>query len=676
MCGIAGEIVLQPGRRVVREAIPAMASLIAHRGSDDWGYVVDPRDEVLLLNTRLSIVDLAGGRQPLANEDQTIWVTLNGECYGFEEQARSLESRGHRFRTRTDTEVLVHLYEELGEGFVDRLRGEYAFALHDRRRGVCYLVRDRFGVKPLVYTVTGPSLVFASEVKALLAHPGVTASLDEEQIFHTFGGIFIPDRTFFRGIRQVEPASIIRIDVGAGLSSPRRYWDFPFPRHQAETAALSPRAEADAIDGFRDALYEATRVRLHGDVEVGAYLSGGVDSATIVHAARAQGARMHAFTVGFEGAGYDETARAAEVARGAGVEHHVVRIGAGDLADPFVGSVWHAEAPVINAHGAAKFLLSRLARSAVKVVLTGEGADELLAGYPQFRHQSLLAAAQRAPADPDARRALAAFTASAGVYSGIVQAGGYVSYDEIVARFGAYPYALLKTFVYQGRLRWLVSAGFRDRASGYDTLTALERALGPRAFDGLDPIAASQYLLFRTELPGYILVSLGDREEMAHGVEGRVPFLDHHVVERACALPLALKMRGDENKYILRRLLADVAPEAAARPKQIFLAPSTTALGLDRRRSPLDAWLDGRIVREAGIFNPATIWALRRLVRLATPGSRLHAGAEAVIVFALSVHLLHDLFCRDFASARRRFAPDPARFDLVAGNVERQVPRV
>jgi asparagine synthase (glutamine-hydrolysing) len=672
MCGIAGEIVLEPGRQVAREAIPAMASLIAHRGPDDWGYVVDPRGEVLLLNTRLSIVDLSGGRQPIANEDQTIWVTLNGECYGFEQQARWLESRGHRFRTRTDTEVLVHLYEEIGERFVERLRGEYAFALHDRRRGVCYLVRDRFGVKPLVYAVTGRSLVFASEVKALLAHPGVEAALDEEQLFHTFGGIFMPDRTFFRGIRQVEPASFIRVDVGAGVSSPRRYWDFPFPRHQAETAVPSAREEADAVDAFRDVLHEAARVRLHGDVEVGAYLSGGVDSTAIVRAARAAGARMKVFTVGFEGPDYDETARAAEVARHFGVEHHVLRIGAGDLADPFVGSVWHAEAPVINAHGAAKFVLSRLAGSSVKVVLTGEGADELLAGYPQFRHQRLLAARERAPADPDIRRELEAFTASAGVFSGIVQTRAYASYDDVVARFGAYPYAILKTFAYQRRLRWLVSSAFSDRARGFDTLAALERSLGPRAFDGLDPVAASQYLLFRTELPGYILVSLGDREEMAHGVEGRVPFLDHHVVEHACALPLSLKMRGDENKYILRRMLAGVAPEAAARPKQIFLAPSTTALGLDRRRSSLDAWLDPRTVREAGIFNPATIWALRRLVRLAPPGSRVQAGAEAVIVFALSVHLLHDLFCRDFANARRRFAPDPARFDLVAGNVERQ----
>jgi len=630
---------------------------------------------VLLLNTRLAIVDTAGGRQPLANEDGQIWVTLNGECYGFERQRRWLESRGHRFRTRTDTEVLVHLYEELGEAFVEHLRGEYAFALHDRRRGVCLLVRDRFGVKPLVFVEHRGRLVFASEVKALFADDTIERTLDRDQVLHALSGVYLPHRTFFKGVRQVEPGAFLRVDVGRGWTSVR-YWNLPFRRGGADSmegawsdSASTARRDADAIAQFGDKLREATQVRLHGDVEVGAYLSGGVDSTAVLHAIGEGATAVRTFTVGFDDARFDETPTASMVAEHFHAPHHVVSVDSNALAEAFVASQWHSETPAMNAHGAAKFALSRLASSHVKAVLTGEGADELLAGYPQFQHQQLIEACRQSPHDRDAAARLKQFTSVNTLSAGITPFQRYAHYEEVVSRFGAYPYMAARVFALQRRTRWLVSPECRRAMSGFDTLTALEEAIGPRALEGLDPISASQAALFRTQLPAYILTNLGDRPEMAHGVEGRTPFLDHELVELGCALPMRLKLQPHRNKHVLRCLVEKVVPAVGMRPKTVFLAPSVRALGLDGRRSPLDEWLAPRAVREAGVFSPLAVGLLRRVIRHSPTAARASATAEAVLVFALSVSVLEGLFCRGFAAARARYAPDPARFPLESGRV-------
>jgi len=668
MCGIAGQIAIASGVRVDREVVPQTAALLAHRGPDGWGYAVDPAESVLLLNTRLAIVDAVGGRQPLTNEDGQIWVTLNGECYGFERQRRWLESRGHRFRTRTDTEVLVHLYEELGESFVERLRGEYAFALHDRRRGVCLLARDRFGVKPLVFTEHRGRLLFASEVKALFADDTIERVLDREHVLHAVSGVFLPQRTFFKGVRHVEPGAFVRAEVGRGWTSVR-YWNLPFRSNPDDSAEPRP-GDADAIARFGDKLREATQVRLHGDAKVGAYLSGGVDSAAVLNAICESGSAAPAFTVGFEDSRFDETAAASLVAQRLGAAHHVIGVDSARLADAFVASEWHSETPVINAHGAAKFMLSRLASAHVKVVLTGEGADELLAGYPQFRHQQLIEACRQSPRDRQAAALLKQFISSNTVVAGITPFESYPHYEQIVARFGAYPYTAARVFPLQGKIRWVLSAECRRTMSGVDTLASLEGAVGARALAGLDPISASQAVLFRTQLPGYILVNLGDRQEMAHSVEGRTPFLDHELVELACALPMRLKLAVHRNKHVLRSLLDRVLPTASVRPKNIFMAPSTRALGLDGSMSSLDDWLSPRAVREAGVFSPLALSALRRIVRHTPHGSRSSSMAEAALVFAVSVSVLDGLFCRGFAAAKARYAPDPARFDLESGRVD------
>jgi asparagine synthase (glutamine-hydrolysing) len=668
MCGIAGQIAIASGASVDRNLVPQTAALLAHRGPDGWGYTVDPTQHVLLLNTRLAIVDTAGGRQPLANEDGQVWVTLNGECYGFERQRQWLESRGHRFRTRTDTEVLVHLYEELGEAFLERLRGEYAFALHDRRRGVCLLVRDRFGIKPLVFTEHRGRLTFASEVKALFADEAIERTLDREHVLHALSGVFLPQRTVFQGVRHVEPGTFVRVDVGRGWRAVR-YWSLPF-RREGDDAAAPARGDADTVAAFADKLCEATRVRLHGDVEVGAYLSGGVDSAAVLHAIGAGAHAVPAFTVGFDDPRFDETAAAHLVAQHFGSPHHVVKVDSEGLAQAFVASLWHSETPVMNGHGAAKFVLSRLAGAHVKAVLTGEGADELLAGYPQFQHQQLIEACRQSPHDREAAARLRQFISANNVSAGITPIERYAHYEQVVAQLGAYPYAAARLFPLQRTIRWLLSPEGRRQMSGFGTLGSLEAALGARAFDGLDPISASQAALFRTQLPGYILANLGDRPEMAHGVEGRTPFLDHELVELGCALPTRLKLQPHRNKHVLRCLVEKALPGAGARPKNLFLAEPMRALGAGGGSATLDQWLAPRAVREAGVFSPLAVNLLRRVVRHAPPGTRTSAMAEMVLVFAISISVLDGLFCRTFQTARSQYSPDPARFDLESGRVD------
>jgi asparagine synthase (glutamine-hydrolysing) len=661
MCAIAGEISLTPGGRVRLDAAGPMAAALRHRGPDQWGWWTPDDRSVALVNARLAIVDLDGGRQPLANEDGSVWVTFNGEIYGFERLMADLAARGHRFRTRTDTEVIAHLYEEYGARFTDHLRGEFALALHDVRAKTTLLVRDRFGIKPLFYARTPSALVFASEMKGLFAHPDVSPSLNRDEALHMLGGVFLPGHTLFEGVRQVEPGTMLR--VTRDRVETERYWAVDL--HAAEGA--SPMDDRDVVAEFSARLAESIRLRLHGDVEPGVYLSGGVDSAAVTRGMADTGRRIQAFTVGFAGAAYDETARATEVASSRGVEHHVVRVGPLDLADPFVASVWHAEAPVINAHAAAKFVLSGLAARHVKVVLTGEGADETLVGYDQFRHQQHLDVLRRDPGDRAARAAMRDLLRRTGTLSGTIPITRYPDEARVRRLFGCYPYPLAKSPYYQPRLRALLCAPLRARSRTLDSLAELAPLLDRAALASLPAVAQSQHVLIATELPGYVLSTLGDRMEMAHSVEGRTPFLDHPLVEYVNRLPLRFKLRHDVDKWVLREAGRD-GRDAVSAPKRPFMAPSLSTLGLDRRHGPLDRYFDRALIEEAGIFNPSAIAALRLGARILPAGTRAQAVCEAATVLALSVHVLFDLYCRRLRESLERYRC-PARVEAGDGAV-------
>ena len=670
MCGIAGEFVLEPDRVIDPDALLPMLAVLAHRGPDDCGYYQDDRRQTMLLHTRLSIVDLSGGRQPIPNEDGTIWVIANGEIYDFQRITRELEARGHRFRTRSDSEVIVHLYEEHGEDFPERLRGEFAIALYDERKQALYLVRDRFGIKPLYYTIVGGSLVFASEMKALFCRPGVTATFDPESLYHLLGTVFQPGATIFKNVKQVEPGCFVR----ASRSHVRqiRYWDLSFARAEHGPAAQGDAAADDLVEEFRHLLEEAVRLRLHGDVDVGVYLSGGIDSSIIASMmARLAGTPVKAFTIGFEDHKYDETERATQVARKLGLDHRVLRLGAGALAPHFVKSLWHTELPFLNAHGTAKFLLSRLAAADVTVVLTGEGSDEVLAGYGQFKHGLMLDAVHENPADRAARRRLKEFLAADGPLGGITRATSYREYDRVFDLFGSYPYVVLRCLVCQKVLWPLLSKEFRRRVATVDSVAELAGRIDRSMIEGLPAPWPSQYVVFKTDLASYTLNLGGDRTEMANSIEGRLPFLDHKLVEFGCRLPTTLLLRDGREKYILRRAFADVVPESAQPKKKVFLAPTTSALGLDTTGPLVETYLSPRFVREAGIFEPQMLKLLRRALRILPKGSYYHSACEGALVLALSLHVLYDLFCKNFSSSAVSFS-HPSRM----GRLEARQARV
>ena len=664
MCGIAGEYSWRADRPVVDETVVPMVSVLAHRGPDEWGYYVDPQRRALLLHSRLAVVDVEHGRQPLSNEDRTIWVTFNGEIYDFQRITEELRGRGHTFRTRSDTEVIVHLYEEHGESFVDKLRGEFAFALYDQKRATLYLIRDRFGIKPLYYSAVGGTVVFASEMKALFRHPGVGAELDHDSVYTTLCSLLLPSATLFKNVSQVEPGCFLRVRT-TGVQAVR-YWDLPL----VPESPMPVRNEQEVVEEFRGLLEEAVRLRLQGDVEAGVYLSGGVDSSSIASIMAKHSRRVKAFTIGFADSEYNEAESARKVAQRAGLDQHVLQIGRNGLAAQFVESLWHTEMPVWNSHGTAKFLLSDLARSQVKVVLSGEGADEVLLGYTQFRHQLHLEAVRREGNRAMVRDALRQFLGREGILTGITRSTEYEEYERVTALLGCYPYPALRALVCQEKFRLLLSRSFQQRTRGFDPVAALAMNLDLSKLANLHPLAATQYVLFKTDLPGYILSSLGDRAEMAHSVEGRVPFLDHNLVEFACRLPLSLKLNERFDKYVLRRAVSDLLPEQTrAIRKHVFLAPSLQTLGLGARNAFFDLYFTRQYVKEVGVFDPLRLSFIRRAIRLLPSHSLYRHVLEGALVMVLSVHVIYDLFCRRFAEFATRFSRSPLTYSLTEARV-------
>ena len=660
MCGIAGQFVLGVEGTIDSEKIVPMVSVLGHRGPDEWGYYVDDARRTLLVHARLSIIDLTKGRQPLANEDGSIWVAANGEIYEFERLAADLKARGHRFRTQSDSEVIVHLYEEFGEKFVEHLRGEFAFALFDARRQELYLVRDRFGIKPLYYSTAAGSLLFGSEMKALFCHGGVAVELEGLNIWRNFGGVLPPGETLFRNVRQVEPGTMLVAD----RRGTRRvaYWDLVNGGALEASAPGDADGEASAAE-FRRLLEESVRIRLRSDVPVGIYLSGGMDSSTVAClVARMAAQPVKAFTIGFDDADYDETDSARRLAETYGMEHHVLRIQRRDLAAHFPRSIWHSEMMVANTHGTAKLLLSELAHRHVKVVLTGEGADELLAGYDRFKHQACLEAVARDPHDRLARKRLKEFLAKQRVWTGMAAARAYPNYQQVVDKFGVYPYPVLEMIAHQTKALRILSRTFRRTAKSVASMDDLAGWLDGAKLAGLSPLAATQYMLFKTSLPNYILNYLGDRQEMANAIEGRLPFLDHKLVEFAWRLPDHLKLRDNQEKYILHRAMADLLPEGLRRQKQMFLAPPIDPLESDEWRELVEVYLTPARIRDVGVFRPTVLRAMLRGYRFLRRGSYNRRLCEMCIMEALSLHILDDLFRRNFQASVDRFARPAAGY--------------
>lgn len=625
MCGIAGFCGADLPADEAAVVLRRMASAIAHRGPDGEGAYVG--HGVGLVHRRLSIIDLSGGGQPMSNADGTVWITYNGEIFNYLELRSELVSRGRRFRTSSDTEVLLHLYEENGPDFVSLLNGDFAFAIWDGRRRCMLLARDRIGVRPLFYAQRRGALYFASEVKALLQVPGFRPELDPvalDQIFTLWTPI--APRTAFKGIAELAPGEVMLVENGESRS--RRYWSLDFP----DLGDEDPRSEGGLGEELRTLLEDSVRIRLRADVEVGAFLSGGLDSSVV----SALGARMaasdfHTFSITFADAEYDESAQQRIMAKALGTLHHSVDCGPDDIAGAFPTVVRHMEQPVLRTAPAPLYLLSGLVREqGLKVVLSGEGADEIFAGYDLFKEAGIRRFCGRRPASelrPRLFRKLYPYLPSlqqqTPEYLAAFFGVGGNAHDPLVSH--------RPRFRTTAGAKMFFSGDLRQTLLGYDATEELIAAL-PESSKRWHPLHLAQYIETRFLLPGYILSSQGDRMAMAHGVETRFPFLDHRLVEFAARIPARMKLRGLREKRILRTATADLLPTAISRrAKQPYRTPGSAAF-----RGPTAAYIEellqARSIAADGLFNPQAVGKLlEKFRRDAVTGFRDNAALVGIV---------------------------------------------
>lgn len=575
MCGLIG--IYSPRKPVAQQAVFNALKTLVHRGPDWQQSSMLAGGKVALGHARLSIIDLSTGQQPMANEDETLWVVANGEFYDFERIRAELKEKGHTFRTESDSEIVLHLYEEHGAQCLQRLRGEFALVLWDERNQLLFAARDRFGIKPLFYAFHDGALYLASEAKALFA-AGVPARWDEDAVFESFGGMHAADRTLFEGVSQVPPGHYLY--ATASHHRLMRYWDFNYPPEE-ETRDYG--SEPELIEGFRERLEDAVRTRLRADVPVGCYLSGGIDSCSVLAlASKLSNRPVKAFTLQFDHAEYDESAIAREMAAFCGAEFHPLPVTHRDMADHFDRAVWHTETMFFNSHGIAKYLLSRFVRDAgYKVVLTGEGSDEILGGYPHFRQDMLLHASRGE--DPERLRQRIRAINEKDVMGRLMNRMFDALPEPPATLVRQLGYAPMFISSAGNRFQMVGNAVLKDdfveRYAGRDGLQLFLMGLDvPGQLKGRHPMNQSMYLWSKSMLPNYILSLLGDRMEMAHSIEGRLPFLDHLLVEYTVRLPVSLKVRGETEKYVLREAMKPLLTDTVyRRTKHPFSAPPATA---------------------------------------------------------------------------------------------------
>jgi asparagine synthase (glutamine-hydrolysing) len=638
MCGIVAVFSRrEPVSPVVLQR--ATASLY-HRGPDGQRQWISHDQRVGLGHARLSIIDLSTGDQPIASEDNRTNIVVNGEFYDYERIQRELESRGHHLRTRSDSEIALHLYEELGTNCLHQLRGEFAFILWDETHRRLFAVRDRFGIKPLFYALQQDTLYLASEVKALFA-AGVPARWDEDSIFHSVvcGGHQM--RTLYDGVHQIPPGHyLIATEKHIQIN---RYWDFNYPIASANAPS---RPDAEYAAEFRHVLEEAVRIRLRADVPVGVYLSGGLDSCSVLGlAARHHPDPIRAFTLTFESADYDEGPIAREMAALTGAQFNPIPIRQRDLADNFSDAVYQSETICINAHGVAKYLLSKAVRdSGYKVVITGEGSDEILGGYPHFRRDILLY--NREGQDPhEIERLLAQLDQNNTVSRGLLMPDGEIGNLDAVRRVLGYVPSWCEAFSTRNmKIQPLLSCEFRHKFGARESYHGLLSELDiPGQLSKRDPLNQSLYLWSKTLLPNYILTVLGDRMEMAHSIEGRVPFLDHHLVELIRSQPVNQKIRGMTEKYVLREAVRDVITDTVyRRQKHPFLSPPAALSPEDTFQTFVQDTLRGPVLASIPYINQKEVVNL--LDRLPSMGNGAHTAYDPVLMILVSMCVLHDRF--------------------------------
>ena len=629
MCGIVA--IFSRHAPVTADVLERATKSLRHRGPDGQRYWIAPDRRVGLGHARLSIIDLTTGDQPIANEDETLRIIVNGEFYGYEPIQKELEQSGHCLRTRSDSEIALHLYEDLGAHCLQRLRGEFAIVLWDSVNRTIFAARDRFGIKPLFYALHDGALYFASEVKALFA-AGVPARWDSESVYNSAGIGGHQMRTLYEGIYQIPPAHyMLATDKHVQIN---QYWDFNYP---IAADAGSARSDAEYAEEFRQAFDEAVRLRLRADVPVGCYLSGGIDSCAVLGlAARHHSGPVRAFTLTFDRAEYNEGDIAKEMAAKAQAEFCPIPIRQDELADQLCNAILQSETFCVNAHGVAKYLLSRAVRDAgYKVVLTGEGSDEILGGYLHFRRD--MVATNGNGNRPAAR-------GNPPVQPSSVANGNGRNLDGVRRLLGFVPCWIETASALSAKMHAVLAPEFLQACAGRDGLRSFFNDIDvPGQLAGREPLNQSLYLWAKTRLPNYLLVLLGDRMEMGHSIEGRVPFLDHHLVEVMRSQPVNQKIRGGTEKYVLRESLRDVLTDTAyRRHKHPFLSPPAALNPQGRLSILLQDTLRGPALSSMPFFDQKKIVNL--LDNLPTMDESSRVANDQVLMMILSACVLQQGF--------------------------------
>jgi asparagine synthase (glutamine-hydrolysing) len=583
MCGICGIVNIRGPREIGRTLLGDMTQTLFHRGPDNDGYFVNER--VGFGVRRLSIIDLSCGNQPMSNEDGTIHLICNGEIFNYLDLRRELIGRGHRFRSRSDVETLVHLYEEEGEGLLDRLNGQFAFAIFDERQQRVLLARDQFGVLPLFYTVVGDTLLFASEIKALLVHPRVERRVDLtglDQVLSLPG--LVSPRTMFAGIQSLPPGYFLEVRNGAWRTA--QYWDVSYPR---EADAVYDRPEAEDLAGLEERLLSSVERRLQADVPAGSYLSGGLDSSLVTSMMKSLSpGDKKTFSIAFEDPFFAEREYQSVMVDHVKFPHRQVDFGLEDVASRLPDVIWHCECPLKETYNAATFALSAAAQSdGVRVVLTGEGADELFAGYTSYRYDAFRRQQGNGPSVPREETALR---------------------EEL---WGDPDFHYEKN---QFAFRAVKQTLFSERVSGRYAEFDFSRfgVVDRRRLEGLHPLHKRSYVDLKVRLADHLLADAGDRMLLAHSVEGRFPFLDIGVLDSVARMPPDLKLRGFREKHVLRQIGARYLPRVIVeREKFPFAAPGSPQL-LRLKAEWVEDLLSSETIARQGYFNPAEVERLRK----------------------------------------------------------------
>lgn len=647
MCGIVGSWNLEPWSDARRDALERGMELLHHRGPDGRGQWIDEASGVAMGHTRLSIIGLDAGTQPIVAPGGQLVLTVNGELYDYKEKRAQLACESVRFSTRSDSEIALHFFERRGLDFVNELRGEFAIALYDRARERMIFVRDRFGIKPLYLHVGARNLAWGSEVKAVLAQPGVPRALSKQAALNQLMHTMVPGTTAFEGVEQVLPGHMVVVEKRNGRFEVTRhqYWDFEFPRADEFEDDLP--AE-HWIASVRDELIDAVRVRLEADVPVGCYLSGGIDSCSMLGLATPlQQSPVKAYTIAFDHADFDESTIAREMAESVGADQEVLQLDADSLyGRSYVRTLWHAERTFYNTLGVAKWHMSRRVReSGYKVVVTGEGSDELFSGYPFLKRDHFLHGGD----DQQARQLSDVNKVFKGSILAETQAA-HPAWDELC---GFTPSWIQPWILTHDHARGLMADEVLDELEGYDPVAAIAAEIDPSKVHGRHPLDRAQYTWSKTMLEGQILTWGGDRVDMGNSMESRPAFLDHHVAELARRIPPRFRIHEGTEKWVLREAMKGVLPKVLyEREKFAFMAPPSHTD--QRKRNAVEDLVSKHLtpdhVRATGLFDVDRLAGFLQSWRTETDGAKATRN-DILVNHLLGLHLLHELFVQNEGAA-------------------------